>query len=79
MTNGYNQNFLDALTLVSFMIGVANYDENLSQSDKDDMMQKLDKRTNKMLARLEEDLEYQNQILDKQTELLEKILERLEE
>lgn len=67
----YNEEFLDALTLVSFMIGLANYGENLSQSDKDDMMQMLDKKTNAMLERLEHDL-------DKQNEMLKDILERLE-
>lgn len=59
------------MTLVSFMIGLANYGENLSQSDKDDMMQMLDKKTNAMLERLECDL-------DKQNEMLKDILERLE-
>ena len=59
----YDQNFMDALALVSFVIGVANYNENLSQSDKDDMMQALDEKTNRMLARLETDLEEQNEML----------------
>ena len=59
----YDQNFMDALALVSFVIGVANYNENLSQSDKDDMMQALDEKTNRMLARLEADLEEQNEML----------------
>ena len=59
----YNQDFLDAVSLVSFIIGIANYNENLSQSDKDDMMQALDEKTNRMLARLETDLEEQNEML----------------
>ena len=59
----YDQNFMDALALVSFVIGVANYNETLSQSDKDDMMQALDEKTNRMLARLEADLEEQNEML----------------
>ena len=66
----YNQDMLDSLTLLSFIIGIANYGENLSQSDKDDMMQMLDKKTNAMLERLENDLEQQN-------EMLREILERL--
>lgn len=65
----YNQDFLDAVALVSFIIGIANYNENLSQSDKDDMMHALDEKANVMLERLEADLEEQNkllrQILDK--------------
>ena len=65
----YNQDFLDAVSLVSFIIGIANYNENLSQSDKDDMMHALDEKANNMLEKLESDLEEQNkllrQILDK--------------
>lgn len=67
----YNQDFLDAVSLVSFIIGIANYNENLSQSDKDDMMHALDEKANVMLERLEADLEEQN-------ELLRQILDKLE-
>ena len=60
----YNEDMLDAITLLSFMIGIANYGENLSQSDKDDMMQTLDRKTNAMIERLENDLEEQNKLLN---------------
>ena len=66
----YNQDFLDAVSLVSFIIGVANYNENLSQSDKDDMMHAFDEKANNMLEKLEADLEEQN-------ELLRQILDKL--
>lgn len=66
----YNQDFLDAVSLVSFIIGIANYNENLSQSDKDDMMHALDEKANNMLKKLEADLEEQN-------ELLRQILDKL--
>ena len=66
----YNQDFLDAIALVSFLVGIANYEENLTQSDKDDLIQKLDKQTKEILDRIEPDLEKQN-------EMLKKILERL--
>lgn len=59
----YNQDFMDAVALVSFIIGIANYNENLSQSDKDDMMHALDEKTNNMLEKLEADLEEQNELL----------------
>ena len=65
-----NQDFLDALTFVSFVVGVANYNENLTQNDKDDLMRGLDQKTNEMLARIERDLEEQNIML---REILEKI------
>lgn len=67
----YNQDFLDAVSLVSFIIGIANYNENLSQSDKDDMMHALDEKANNMLEKLEADLEEQNK-------LLRQILDKLE-
>ena len=65
-----NQDFLDALTFVSFVVGMANYNENLTQNDKDDIMKGLDQKTNAMLARIEQDLEEQNI-------MLREILERL--
>ena len=67
-----NQDFLDALTVVSFVVGMANYNENLTQSDKDDLMKGLDQKTNKMLIRIEQDLEEQNI-------MLREILSRLEQ
>lgn len=65
-----NQDFLDALTFVSFVVGIANYNENLTQNDKDDILKGLDQKTNAMLARIEQDLEEQNV-------MLREILERL--
>lgn len=66
----YNQDMLDTLTLVSFLVGVANYNENLTQSDKDDIMRHLDQQTRDILTRVETALEDQNKIL-------REILERL--
>lgn len=59
----FNEDMLDALTLVSFLIGVANYNENLTQSDKDDIMKSLDQQTNDILMRVEEALQEQNEML----------------
>lgn len=66
----FNQDFLDALSLVSFMVGIANYGENLSQSDKDDLMTSLDKKTNSILETLKASLEEQNAML---REILKKL------
>ena len=33
MTESGRMNFLDALAVISFAIGLANYDENIGQSD----------------------------------------------
>lgn len=58
-----NQDALDAMAVVSFIIGMANLNENLTQSDKDYIMQGLDQKTNSMLKRIEKDLEEQNAML----------------
>lgn len=71
MDRMYNQNMLDTLTLVSFLIGLANYNENLTQSDKDDIMKRLDQQTKDILLKVQGSLEEQNT-------MLKEILSRLE-
>lgn len=72
-----NQDLLDAVSIVSFIVGVANYNENLTQSDKDDMMKALDQKTNALLEKLEKDLEEQNKLLHQMVDLLEVINARI--
>lgn len=69
--------FLDALTAASFFLAIANYNENLTQNDKQEMMQGLDRQTNVLLERLENDLEKQNEMLREQTALLKEIMEKV--
>ena len=67
----YNErDFLNAIALVSFIVGVANYQENLTQSDKDDIMKHLDQQTQDILERVQASLEKQNAMLQ---EILEKL------
>ena len=63
--------FLDMIALVSFVVGMANYSENLTQSDKADLMHGLDQQTKEILTRINEALEQQNK-------MLREILNRLE-
>lgn len=72
-----NQDFLDALTAASFFMSIVNYNENLTQNDKQEMMQGLDRQTNVLLERFEKDLEEQNKMLKEQTMLLREILEKV--
>ena len=67
-----NDNLLNAIQIVSFIVGVLNYNENLTQNDKDDIMQKLDQQTKEILQNVEKQLQEQNV-------LLKSILERLGE
>ena len=66
----FNDDMLDTLTVVSFLIGVANYRENLTQSDKDDLLKKLDTQTKEILETIRKEIEEQNR-------MLKEILERL--
>ena len=68
----FNDDLLDTLSVLSFIIGVANYNENLSQSDKDDLMRQLNTKMNELLLKLEDDLELQNEMLRKILSILEK-------
>lgn len=68
----FNSDALDALTLVAFLIGIANYNENLTQNDKDDIMNHLDQQTKDILLRVQ-------QSLDEQNAMLKRILEKLGE
>ena len=67
-----NRDFLDVMACMGFAIGLVNYQENLQQSDNDDIMKKLDEKTTQMIERLERDLSEQNL-------MLEAILRKLEE
>jgi len=67
-----NEDFLDVMACMGFAIGLVNYQENLEQSDNDDIMKKLDDKTNLMIERIEKDL-------DEQNTMLKAILKRLEE
>lgn len=67
-----NDDFLDVMACMGFAIGLVNYQENLQQSDNDDIMKKLDDKTALMIEQLEKDLDEQNL-------MLKAILKKLEE
>ena len=60
----YNQDLLNAMEIAAFVIGLANYNENLTQSDKDDIMRRLDQQTQDILERVEKALNEQNAMLE---------------
>ena len=66
----YDRDFIDAIQIVSYIIGVLNYKENLTQDDKDDIMNHLDQQTKDILTRVQV-------ALDEQNAMLREILERL--
>lgn len=63
MMDNRKSNIFDAMTVVGFLIGLANYDENITQSDLQDMMKC-------MLKDVHEHLEEQDNKIDSILELL---------
>lgn len=56
--------FLDIITLISFYIGVLNYDENLTQNDKQELENQLSSKIDSLLVEIHSHLEEQDQKLD---------------
>lgn len=62
--------FLDALGILSFVIGAMNLNENLTQGDKQDLLQEFSTKADLLLKEIHSHLEKQDNKLDK---LLEEI------
>lgn len=63
MTNG-QLDFLDILGVMSFVLGLMNYDENLTQNDKQDLMQELNAKSDKLLKEIHRHLTEQDKKID---------------
>ena len=64
--NGNNLNFLDVLTILSVMLQIMGYQNDMSQSSNDDLMSELQRQDK---AYLEKIIENQNKILEKLADL----------
>ena len=62
--------FLDIIALVSFVIGVENLQENLTQSDKQDLQRDLSEKSDVILAEIHKHLEEQDKKLEEIRRLL---------
>lgn len=62
--------FLDIITLLSFVISVENLEQNLSQNDKQDLQNDLSEKADKILSEIHTHLEKQDKLL---TEILNKL------
>lgn len=71
LNDSNNLDFLDIINIVSFAIAIANYNENLNQTDKQDLIHKLDKQTSELLSQLNAHLERQDENIDKLLTMLE--------
>ena len=61
---------LDWISILGFIIGVANYEENLTQSDKQDLQSDLSSSVNKLLTEIHAHLEEQDKKINKILEVL---------
>ena len=69
----WNQNFLDNLSVVSFYLGLMNLQQNLSQSDKDELIRSMSTTNQELLQKLEIDIDEQNDMLKDIIRRLDKI------
>lgn len=71
--NNEQLKFLDLLNIASFCIGLMNLEENITQGDKQEMMQQLDQKVNIMLKEIHRHLEQQDEKINLIIEKLEVI------
>ena len=64
--SGNNLDFLDMLTILSVILQIMGYQNDMSQSSNDDLMRELQRQDN---AYLEKIIENQNKILEKLADL----------
>ena len=64
--NGNNLDFLDMLTILSVMLQIMGYQNDMSQSSNDDLMKELQRQDK---AYLEKIIENENKILEKLADL----------
>ena len=65
-SNGNNLNFLDVLTILSVILQIMGYQNDMSQSSNDDLMKELQRQDK---AYLEKIIDNQNKILEKLADL----------
>ena len=65
-SNGNNLEFLDILTILSLLLQIMGYQNNMSQSSIDDLMQELQRQDKIYLEKI---IENQNKILEKLADL----------
>lgn len=65
--NGENGQFtfLDTINLISFMIGIMNLNENLTQGDKQDLLETFYQKADELLKEIHSHLQQQDVKIDK--------------
>ena len=69
--NPYSNPLMDALNIASFMIGMENLRANLTQNDKQDLINDLTSKTDRLLGEIHSHLEEQDRKIDRILQMLE--------
>lgn len=64
--------FIDLLSMMSFLIGLMNLEENLTQGDKQDLIAEFDEKASGLLTEIHRHLTEQDEKLTQIAELLER-------
>ena len=62
--------FLDMISLISFFVGMMNLNENLTQGDKQELMEELSKKADLLLKEIHAHLEAQDKKIESILEVL---------
>ena len=57
--------FLDTISLISFMIGLMNLNENLTQGDKQDLLETFSQKADDLLNEIHSHLQEQDEKIDR--------------
>lgn len=70
MSYNKNEQLDSAINLVSLILGILNLQENLTQNDKQDIMDNLNKKSDELLNQIHSHLKKQDEKIDLILELL---------
>lgn len=59
-----DQNYIDAVNLVGFILGIMNYQENLTQNDKQEIIEEFNNKLKLVLEKTNNHLKEQDRKLD---------------
>ena len=76
MTNNGQLDFLDLISIMSFVIALMNLDENMTQGDKQELMERFNEKADSLLNEIHQHLEDQDIKLDLIMEELKHGIER---
>lgn len=59
-----DQNYIDMVNLAGFILGIMNYQENLTQNDKQDIIEEFNRKLKLVIDKINGHLEEQDKKLD---------------